>query len=134
MDSLILCKFLRGALGDFFGEAAELFAAVTGMDMTADELRAAARRIVLLKRLFNAREGWTAAEDTLPARFFESALPDGAARGVKLSREGLSAMIQAYYAARGLRDDGSVPPETILEANVAGLLEDDGASRNGGSA
>lgn len=122
MDSLILCKFLRGALADFFGETAALFEAVTGMDMTADELRAAARRIVLLKRIFNAREGWTAAEDTLPARFFEAPLPEGPSRGAILTREGLAAMIRAYYAARGLREDGSVPPELIASAGVSGLL------------
>lgn len=111
MDSLILCKFLRGALVDFFGEAAGLLEAVTGIPYSADELRRAAARVVILKRIFNAREGWTAAEDTLPARFFDAPLPDGVASGVLLRREPFQAMIQAYYAARGLRGDGSVPPE-----------------------
>ena len=46
MDSLILCKFLRGVFTDFHAEAAEMLRAVTGWDMTADELRDTARRIV----------------------------------------------------------------------------------------
>ena len=58
MDSLILCKFLRGVFTDPFGEWAALLASVTGWDVTADELRATARRIVLAKRVYNIREGW----------------------------------------------------------------------------
>jgi aldehyde:ferredoxin oxidoreductase len=115
LDSLILCKFLRGALKDLFAEAAVLLRAVTGMDMTAGELRETARRIVVLKKIFNQREGWTTAEDTLPARFFDTPLPGGVAKGVRLSREGLSEMIRAYYAARGWREDGTVPEEAIQE-------------------
>jgi aldehyde:ferredoxin oxidoreductase len=121
MDSLILCKFLRGALRDFFAETAELVAAVTGLDVDATELRATARRIVLLKKLFNIREGWTPAEDTLPARFFDTELPGGVARGARLSREQLSALIRAYRTARGLFDDGTVPAETIAAAGLDAL-------------
>jgi aldehyde:ferredoxin oxidoreductase len=118
MDSLILCKFLRGTLRDFFAETAELVASITGLAFDVIEARAAARRIVLLKKLFNIREGWTPAEDTLPARFFDAELPSGVARGTRLSREQLSAMIRAYHDARGLREDGTVPPEAIAAAGL----------------
>ena len=113
LDSLILCKFLRGTLVDFYGESAEMLAAVTGFDCDADELRRAAQRIVLLKRLFNEREGWTAAEDTLPERFFTQSLTKGSADGAVISRAGLARSIAAYYEARGLRPDGTVPAETL---------------------
>jgi aldehyde:ferredoxin oxidoreductase len=126
MDSLILCKFLRGVFGDLFAEGAELLARVTGWDVTAEELRATARRIVTAKKLYNLREGWTAAEDTLPRRFLSEALPAGAAPDAVLPRERLQAMIQAYYAARGWDKDGRVP-----ESLVAGLqLTDLPASRS----
>ena len=69
MDSLILCKFLRGVFEEPFPEWARLLAAVTGWDVDGEELRRTARRIVLAKRLFNLREGWTPAEDWLPGRF-----------------------------------------------------------------
>ena len=68
MDSLILCKFLRGALDDLMAEAAEMLRLVTGWDVTADELCQTARRIVTAKKLFNIRAGWKPEEDTLPAR------------------------------------------------------------------
>ena len=59
MDSLILCKFLRGVFTDFYAEAADMLQRVTGWDVTADELRETARRIVAAKRQFNLLAGWT---------------------------------------------------------------------------
>ena len=49
-DSLILCKFLRGVFADVWAEGAELLGAVTGWDVTADELRTVARRVVTAKK------------------------------------------------------------------------------------
>ena len=80
MDSMILCKFLRGVFDDPFTEWAALLRAVTGWDVDAAELRATARRIVLAKRVFNLREGATAADDTLPARLLETPLELGSGR------------------------------------------------------
>jgi len=73
IDSLILCKFLRGVFTDLFAEAAELLRSVTGWNVTAEELRTTAQRIVNAKKLYNLREGWTPAEDTLPPRFLREA-------------------------------------------------------------
>src|SRR5262249_176995 len=39
IDSLILCKFLRGIFSDIFSESAELLRKVTGWDVTGEELR-----------------------------------------------------------------------------------------------
>ncbi len=119
LDSLILCKFLRGVFPDLYVESAELLTAVTGWDMTADELRAVTRRIITAKKLYNLREGWTAAEDTLPSRFLSEGLPAGAARQAALPRERLQEMIQAYYAARGWDREGRVPPEQIEALGLA---------------
>lgn len=115
LDSLILCKFLRGAFADLEAEAARMLAAVTGWDLDAAELTRTGERIVTLKKLFNVREGWTRAEDTLPARFLEEALPDGASAGAALSTQDLARMIRSYYQARGWTDEGAVP-RTTLEA------------------
>ncbi len=87
MDSLIICKFLRGVFEDFHGETAAMLRSVTGWDVTADELRETAARIVTAKREFNLLAGWTPAEDTLPDRFLDTPLPNDAA--AHLSRERL---------------------------------------------
>lgn len=109
MDSLILCKFLRGVFDDFFAESARMLNLVTGWDTTADELRETARRIVTAKKQFNILAGWTPAEDTLPARFLNQALPDDPA--ASLSRERLAGLIAAYNAARGWTEDGWLSAE-----------------------
>jgi aldehyde:ferredoxin oxidoreductase len=106
MDSLILCKFLRGVFEDPFPEWARLLSAVTGWDVDGEELEATARRIVLAKRAFNAREGWTRADDGLPERFLSEPLEVASGRTASLTRERLDAMIEAYYEARGLDPEG----------------------------
>jgi aldehyde:ferredoxin oxidoreductase len=99
MDSLIICKFLRGVFEDFHAETAAMLRSVTGWDVTADELRATATRIVAAKREFNLVAGWTPAEDTLPARFLETPLPNDAA--AHLTRETLEALVAEYHRQRG---------------------------------
>src|SRR5918992_771510 len=106
MDSMILCKFLRGVFDEPFEEWAELLRPVTGWDVTADELRAAARRIVLAKRVFNAREGATAADDVLPRRMLDTPLELGSGRTATLTAERLRTMVSGYYAGRGLDSEG----------------------------
>jgi aldehyde:ferredoxin oxidoreductase len=106
MDSMILCKFLRGVFDDPFAEWAELLSAVTGWDMTGAELRRTARRIVLAKRLFNLREGWQPTDDWLPERLLSEPLELASGRVAALTPGRLRAMIDGYYAARGLDDQG----------------------------
>ena len=99
MDSLIVCKFLRGVFRDFHGETAQMLRSVTGWEVTAGELRDTAARIVAAKREFNMLAGWTADEDTLPDRFFDSPLPNDAL--AHLSRERLDALVAEYHRQRG---------------------------------
>jgi aldehyde:ferredoxin oxidoreductase len=99
MDSLIVCKFLRGVFEDFHGETAAMLRSVTGWDVTASELRETAGRIIAAKREFNILAGWTPDEDTLPERFFDSPLPNDAM--AHLSRERLDALVAEYRRQRG---------------------------------
>jgi aldehyde:ferredoxin oxidoreductase len=102
MDSLIVCKFLRGVFEDFHGETAAMLRSVTGWDVTADELRDTAARIVAAKSEFNTLAGWTPEEDTLPERFLDSPLPNDTE--AHLSRERLEALVAEYRRQRALRD------------------------------
>jgi aldehyde:ferredoxin oxidoreductase len=110
MDSLILCKFLRGVFIDYFAEAAEMLQLVTGWEVNDDELRATAQRIVTAKKTFNIRAGWTPAEDTLPERMLNTPLPDDPQ--AQLSPERLQALVEAYHEARGWSRAG-YPPEKL---------------------
>jgi aldehyde:ferredoxin oxidoreductase len=117
MDSMILCKFLRGVFTDPFTEWAGLLSAVTGWDIDSAELHATARRIVLAKRMFNLREGWVPADDWLPARLLEEPLEVGSGRVARLTPERLRGMIDGYYDARGL--DSSGRPGAAALADLA---------------
>jgi aldehyde:ferredoxin oxidoreductase len=119
MDSMILCKFLRGVFDDPFTEWARLLELVTGWDLDAEELHAAARRIVRAKRAFNLREGATSADDTLPVRMLETPLELGSGRTASLTAGRLRSMVADYYEARGLDQHGRV-----VETDMADLLLD----------
>lgn len=111
MDSLILCKFLRGALADRFAEMAEMLRLITGWPIDATELKATARRIVNLRKWYNIRHGWTPDEDTLPERFLTEALPEGASAGATLTRQHLADLICEYNLQRGWTREGWMPDE-----------------------
>jgi aldehyde:ferredoxin oxidoreductase len=113
MDSLILCKFLRGVFTEPFDEWAGLLSSVTGWDVDGAELRRTARRIVLAKRVFNIREGWQRADDWLPERLLTEPLTVGSGRVAELTADRLRSMISGYYAARGL-DATGLPDGTAL--------------------
>jgi aldehyde:ferredoxin oxidoreductase len=118
LDSLIVCKFLRKCFTDFFTEAAEVLAGVTGWDYTGAELRRAGERIHTLKKLFNIREGWQPDTDWLPERLLTESLPTGVARGVGLSRDELREMVRGYYDARQWDENGFIPERKLEQLGI----------------
>jgi aldehyde:ferredoxin oxidoreductase len=106
IDSMILCKFLRGIFTDPYVEWADLLSRVTGWDITGAELQETARRIVLAKRAFNLREGWTPDDDWLPDRFLDTPLTLQSGRTATLPAARLRDMIDTYYVERGLDAQG----------------------------
>ncbi|HEY1820543.1 MAG TPA: aldehyde ferredoxin oxidoreductase family protein [Trebonia sp.] len=111
MDSMILCKFLRGVFTDPFTEWAELLSGVTGWDVTGAELHETGRRIVMAKRVYNIREGWQPEDDWLPQRLLDEPLTLPSGREARLTAGRLRAMIDSYYKARGLDPEGRPGPE-----------------------
>ncbi len=109
LDSLILCKFLRGAVPEPWREGAELLTMVTGLTTDEAALRRAVRRISALRHLYNLREGWSVAEDRLPDRFYDEPLRGGAGEieAAALDRAAVAAQVAAYHAARGRGVDGT---------------------------
>ena len=123
LDSLIWCKFLRKAFDDFYGESASIYERLTGWATTPEDLVHAGERINNIKKLFNIREGWTRSDDTLPARVFAETLPNGAAKGVGLTRSDVEMMIDGYYRARGWTVDGLIPEEKIDALGLRDMVQ-----------
>ena len=96
-DSMEICRFVtRGKLG-FPEQLVGMLCDVTGLPFTADELYSVGERIINIERLFNLREGMTSADDTLPPRYLQVPLKDGAAKGKKVP---LKEMLAEYYMVR----------------------------------
>ncbi len=118
MDSLILCKFLRGIFEDRFAAMAEMLQLVTGWDVTAAELQRSAERIITAKKWYNIRQGWTPEEDTLPRRFLSEELPEGTSRGAVLPAARLQSLIVEYNRLRGWTAEGWIPPARLQELEI----------------
>ncbi len=99
-DSLVLCKFIRDCFDDFYAEAAALWTAVTGLALDARALRASARHTWERKRRINERQGWTRADDSLPARLF-TPVAEGPYRGVAIDARDLESARATYESVRG---------------------------------
>ncbi len=111
INSLGLCLFSIFALGH--NQITDLTYALTGRDSfsSAKKLLTIGERISNLIRLFNIREGITAADDTLPPRLLNETLPSGPSKGVTVP---LKQMLEEYYLVRGW-DEKGVPKSTKLE-------------------
>lgn len=123
LDSLIVCKFLRRCFADFYAEAAEILAAVTGWDCTAAELRRAGERIHTMKKLFNIRERWRPEDDWLPKRLLIEPVATGVGAGIGLPDDELRDMILSYYRARQWDARGFVPGWKLEELGIPDYRE-----------
>jgi len=108
--SLVLCDFAPLEVKHFV----ELLNKATGFNFTVEDYLKTGERIWNLTRLFNVREGITRKDDTLPPRFMEEPLPEGATKGQVVTKEMLDEMLDEYYALRGW-DKNGVPTEEKLK-------------------
>jgi len=115
VDALGICKFVVFFGGVPLGKLADLYTAVTGWRTTLEDLMRAGERIWMLQRLFNVRMGARRADDTLPRRFLEEPMADGAAQGQVVE---LEPMLREYYAERGLDEDGKPKIEKLAELGL----------------
>ncbi len=101
IDSLVLCKFTNLAVAEeYFARA---LTAVTGVPYTTGDLIRVGERVWNLERLYNLREGFTRADDTLPPRVLNEAVQDGPSKGWVSH---LQPMLQEYYRVRGWNENG----------------------------
>jgi len=118
VDSLTACKFL------FFAASLEEYAralnAVTGMQTSAQELLKIGERIYYRERIMNARNGFTAVDDDIPARFFaESGSSSAAIQVAPLDRKEFLQERAAYYRIRGLDENGLPTPQKAVELGLS---------------
>ena len=116
-DSLVACKFANIAVADeYFARA---LSALTGITYPSGEMLRAGERIWTLERLYNLREGFTRADDTLPPRLLTEPATGNSAGEVSH----LEPMLDEYYRARGWTHEGVPRPEKLAELGLAELAE-----------
>jgi Aldehyde:ferredoxin oxidoreductase len=72
----------------------------------------AGERIYTIERILLNREGVTRKDDMLPPRIMYEPVPDGPAKGHRISPAMLNFMLDEYYEARGWDSNGIVKEET----------------------
>lgn len=118
-DSMNICKF--SSFSENAEHYAEQYSALTGIELTADDVMRAGERIYNLERYYNNLAGFNKREDDfLPKRFTEEPATGNSSGHV--SR--MDIMLDEYYEARGWKD-GVVPEEKLVEL---GILEEGSSS------
>ncbi len=112
VNSTVNCLFTTFALGA--EDYAKLLSAVTGWDLTTDEIMRIGERIYNLERVIINKFGFTGREDTLPRRLLQEPMPEGVAKGQVVE---LDKMKEEYYKLRGWVD-GVPTPEKLKELEI----------------
>jgi aldehyde:ferredoxin oxidoreductase len=124
LDTADACQFVFGPAWQLLGmeELAGVISAVHGEETSvADLVTLGARRLNML-RAFNAREGITREQDTLPKRLFEP-LEGGPSDGKAIDREQFSAALQMYYEKAGWDPVTGNPTAETLDGLGLGWLK-----------
>lgn len=116
IDSLVVCKFTNMGVGEEY--FARTLSAVTGIPYATGDLTKAGERIYNLERLYNTREGFGRAEDTLPQRLLSEPVPEGPSKGWVNK---LEPMLKEYYRARGWDENGVPKKAKLADLGLAEL-------------
>ena len=115
LNSLSFCLMIPWKMD----QVVELVRAGTGWDVSIYELIKAGERALTLARVFNAREGFTAADDYLPERSYGPTRNGALAEG-GIDRQALRQALNTYYAMAGWDRETGVPTrEKLQELGVA---------------
>jgi aldehyde:ferredoxin oxidoreductase len=113
IDALEPCKNIMQNMEILtFDRASRVIEACTGLKMSPADVRRVGERIVNVERAFNVREGIRRRDDTLPRRFREETLPEGASAGIVFD---LEPMLDEYYDERGWDRETGIPHAKTLE-------------------
>jgi aldehyde:ferredoxin oxidoreductase len=125
LDSLDLCQFVFGPAWTLFGplETVEMVKAVTGWNITLDELMKVGERRLNMMRVFNEREGFTSADDVLPEKFFVPLVGTGPTAGVAVNRKDFDSALNQYYSAMGWTNNGNPAARKLKELSLEWAIQ-----------
>lgn len=117
-DVLGLCQFVFGPGWQLYGpqQMADLMVAATGWDVTVEEIQLIGQRRLNLMRAYNAREGLSRDQDTLPKKLFKKALQGGRTDGMTLDPAEFEMSLDLYYEQAGWDVTTGNPTAETLES------------------
>jgi len=120
-----LCQFIYGPTWCLYGpkDTAEMVKAVTGWDVSVEELIQVGIRRINLMRTFNAREGFTRNEDCLPVKFFKPLAGTGPTAGVAVGKEEFESALDHYYDLHGWSQNGIPTKEALKKSEIEWAAE-----------
>jgi aldehyde:ferredoxin oxidoreductase len=104
-------------------EVLESVNAATDWNLTLDDLLEIGERATNLARVFNAREGFTRKDDTLPERLF-TPLENGALKGEVYPRDEFESALTVLYGLKGWNLETGMPTRERLETLSLGWAAD----------
>jgi aldehyde:ferredoxin oxidoreductase len=96
-------------------EVLESVNTASGWDLSLDDLLEIGERATNMARVFNAREGFTRKDDTLPERLF-GPLDNGALKGESFPRDEFESALTVLYGLKGWDPETGTPTRERLEA------------------
>ncbi len=114
-DHLTICQFPPFTLEHY----ADLLKACTGWNTGLIEIYKVCDRTLTLARMFNIREGLSAADDKLPKRFFEQHVGGPSANTPPYKESELEKAKAYYYSIMGWDKNGVPTPETLQALDIA---------------
>lgn len=117
LDTAALCQFVWGPAWTLYGpeDEVEMMKAVTGWEVTIDEIQRIGERRLNMMRAFNAREGAGRDRDTLPKKVLHQPLKGGRSDGRKVEPEELASALDSYYDLAGWDKASGMPTKAKLE-------------------
>jgi aldehyde:ferredoxin oxidoreductase len=125
LNTVGVCQFVWGASWHLYGpsQLVDMVRAVTGWNVSLWELIKVGERSLNMMRAFNAREGFTHAEDKLPPKLFQP-LSGGRSDGIAVTEEEMDAALPIYYAMCGWDTEGRPTRVKLEELGIAWVADE----------
>ena len=111
-------------LGEVFDDLGAEWLAALGRSYDSSDLYRLGERVWTLVRLFNVREGFERADDSLPS-VFRKPLPGAQGRKSAIDPDDFERALERYYATRGWGPNGRPLAETLVRFDLDDIVDDE---------
>lgn len=122
-----ICQIVSEVMfgGMLLQDCIDLFQAVTGLDVTKEDLVSSAVRVRDIERSFLVRQGYSRKDDWIDGRLLKDPVPDGTYKGEKMDPAKINEMLDEYYQLRGWDIKTGVPTrKKLVEDGLEDIAED----------